>query len=96
MPAIAEYIKPTNAFVWNVFETESILQPQGSEGKQLSRKADEAFQHWTERAEVLIAVIDVADAVSYVSVPPNRTMYVKTRYVFAGSGEVLPFELEDE
>jgi len=95
MPAIAEYSGPSSAVVWEVPETEWSLQPQGDEGRQLFRKANESLQHWGERTAVLINTID-ADNVAYVSAPPNRTIYVKTRYVFAGKGEPLPFELEDE
>ena len=96
MPAVAEYASPANAFVCRIFDTESSLQPQGSEGKQLHRKADEALRHWIERAEVLIAEPDDAEAVSYFSIPPNRTFFVRTRYVYAGKGEPLPFVLDDE
>jgi hypothetical protein len=86
-------------------DTESSQQPQGPEGRQLHLKADEAFRHWGERAEFIIATIDLFIAggdedddeeLSYVSVPPKRTIYVRTRYVFRGKGKPRPFELEDE
>ncbi len=96
MPAVAEYARPASAFVCRIVDTESSLQPQGLEGRQLHRKADEAIQHWVERAEVLIAEPDDEAIVSYVSVPPNRTFFVRTRYIDAGKGEPLPYELGDE
>ena len=36
------------------------------------------------------------DDYSYVSVPPNRTFYVRTRYVYAGKGMPRPFDLDDD
>lgn len=96
MPAIAEYVTPTSAYELQLIDTESSLQPQGPEGQQLHRKADEAIQHWGERAEVLIAEADDEGIVSYVSVPPTRTFFVRTRYIYEGEGEPLPFELDDE
>jgi len=96
MPAVAEYARPTSGFVFRIVDTESSLQPQGSEGRQLQRKANEAIQHWDNRAEVLIAEPDDAVAVSYVAVPPNRTFLVRTRYIYSGKGEPLPFELDDD
>lgn len=96
MPAVAEYAGSMSAFEWRIVDTESSLQPQGPEGQQLHRKADEAIQHWAERAEVLIAEPDDAVVVSYLSVPPNRTFLVRTRYIYAGKGEPMPFQLDDE
>ena len=97
MPAVAEYARPSSAFVCRIVDTESSQQPQGSEGRQLHRKADEAIRQWFEqRAEVLIAEPDDEGVVSYVSVPPNRTFFVRTRYTYAGKGKPLPFELDDE
>jgi hypothetical protein len=96
MPAVAEYARPISESVYRIGDVESSLQPQGPEGKQLHRKADEAFRHWADRAEVLNACPEDDGIVSYVSVPPKRRFYVRTRYVFRGKGTPLPFQLEDE
>lgn len=105
MPAVAEYARPISASVRPDLDTESTLQPQGSEGRQLHRKADEASRHWGERAEVLVAATQLfisgcdeakSEQTSYVAVPPNRTFFVRTRYIYAGRGEPLPFELDVE
>lgn len=96
MPAVAEYARPTSQSEWPFVATESSLQPQGPEGQQLRRKVDEAIQHWAERAEFLLGLADEGDFVAYVSVPPNRTFYVATRYIYEGRGEPLPFVLDRE
>jgi hypothetical protein len=33
---------------------------------------------------------------SYISVPPNRTFFVQTRYIYTGKGEPLPLELDED
>lgn len=71
-------------------------QAQGPEGKQVREAAEQALRHWNERAEALVAATEYADDDSYVSVPPNRVFYVKTRYVYAGRGTPRPFDLDDE
>ena len=97
MPAVAEYPRPAAAFVWSVLETASPLESRGPEGLQLRRTACEALQQWNERARVLVATTDNdVEPVGYVSVPPNRTFYVKTRYVYLGQGEPWPFVLDEE
>ena len=105
MAAVAEYPRTTNAFIHRIDVTAWSSQPQGLEGMQLHRKADEALQHWGERAEVLITSNDlfISNAhevdqgdVSYVSVPPNRTFFVRTRYIDGGKGQPLPFDLGDD
>jgi len=97
MAAVANYPKPTAARVWSVLETESSFETQGSEGLHLHWQAREAALRWNERAEFLIAARDEDDdPMPYVSVPPNRTFYVKTRFVYLGKGKPSPFDLEDE
>jgi hypothetical protein len=68
---------------------------QGETGRRLHARAEQAFEHWTRRAAILVATSG-ADEFSYVSVPPNRTFSVKTRYVFSGKGKPLPFRLDEE
>lgn len=108
MPTVAECAESTSAFVYRIDDPEWSLQPQGSEGRQLHRKAGEAFQHWGERAEILIAGClhdlghypimqeDDDELFKNTAVPPKRTFYVKTRYVFLGRGEPLPMVLEED
>jgi hypothetical protein len=62
----------------------------------LYRKAKEALAQWWDRAEVLIAEPDDEGLGSYLSVPASRTFLVSTRYVYAGKGTPLPFELDEE
>jgi hypothetical protein len=69
-------------------------QAQSPEGKQVREAAEQALRHWNERAEALVAATEHADDDSYVSVPPNRVFYVKTRYVYAGRGTPRPFGLD--
>ena len=71
-------------------------QAQGFEGKKVREAAEQALRHWNERAESLIAAAENADDYSYVSVPANRTFYVKTRYVYAGKGTPRRFDLDEE
>ena len=96
MPAVALPRPHVMPFVWNFLNTAAQPQPQGIEGKRLNTKAAEVLRQWGERAEFLIATIDESDVLPYAAVPPNRTFYAKTRYVFIGEGEPLPFDLEDE
>jgi len=104
MPAVAEYARPTSALVCRIVDTESSLQPQGPEGRQLHLKADEAFQHWGERAEALISEIDHFisdsdqddDSWTHVPIRPNRVFYVETRYVYAGKGLPLAVHWDDD
>jgi hypothetical protein len=69
---------------------------QGIEGKQISAKAEEVFRHWSERAEMLVMRNADAADFSYEQVPPKRTFYVMTRYVYVGKGRPQPFDLDDE
>lgn len=69
---------------------------QGIEGRKVSAKAEEVYRHWNERAEVLVMLRKEADEFSYEHVPPNRTVCVKTRFVYAGKGLPRPFDLDDE
>lgn len=105
MPTFAEYARPTSVSVRRIVDTESLQQPQGGEGQQLCRRADAALRQWDERAEALIVELDLFitggdedddEELAYVSVPPKRTIYVRTRYVFRGKGKPRPFELEDD
>ena len=104
MPAVAEYARPASTFVRRIVDTESALQPPGLEERQLHRKADEALEHWVARAEILIGTADLFiegsgdedDSFPYVPIPPNRTFYVKTKYVFVGKGTPLPFDWDDD
>lgn len=70
--------------------------PQGIEGKKLSAKAEEVYRHWSERAEVLLMHREEVDECSYRHVPANRVFHVKTRYVYAGKGLPMSFDLDDE
>lgn len=96
MPAIA----PTEpvAFVPYSYANRCVDAPQaqGSEGKKVFAKAEEVYRHWSERAEVLVMRREEADELSYASAPPNRTFYVKTRYVYVGKGLPRPFGLDEE
>lgn len=71
-------------------------QSTGDEAHQLSVMEDEMFLHWSQRVEILVPAPEKLDDNSYVSVPPNRVSYVKTRYIYMGKGTPLPFELDDE
>ena len=42
-----------------------------------------------------VELSEVVDDFTYSSMPPNYVFYVKTRYVFLGKGEPMPFELDD-
>ena len=35
------------------------------------------------------------DEIDYVPAPPNRTFYVRTRYIFKGKGGPAPFKCDD-
>lgn len=91
-----EYVRPMSAFVYQMNDAEWSRLSQGPEGRQLNSRANEFFRHWGERAEVLIAEQHDEGIVTYVSVPPKRTFYVRTHYVFRGKAKPSPFPLEDE
>ncbi len=71
-------------------------QAQGLEGRKVREAAEQVLRQWNARAESLIAATENAENDSYVSVPPNRVFYVKTRYVYGGRGTPRPFDLDDE
>lgn len=96
MPTLALPPQPVPAIVAPFeFWRDARQQAQGDTGRCLRARAELAFEHWRQRAENLIAVSD-SDEFSYVSVPPKRTFSVKTRYVFRGRGEPLPFRLDEQ
>ncbi|MFO0838022.1 MAG: hypothetical protein U1D55_05800 [Phycisphaerae bacterium] len=92
MAVVARSPQPIPA---NVFWRDLVQQAQGETGRKLRARAEEAFEHWTRRTEILVRADD-ADEFSYVSVPPNRTFWVKTRYVFRGKGKPLPIRVDEE
>ncbi len=102
MAAAATYSKVPTFFIPAGFGSEVRPKPQGKTGLGLLGKADEVCRQWVERAEILNASIRFvttggdSGTLPYYSVPPTRTFYVKTRYVFLGKGKPTPFELEDE
>jgi hypothetical protein len=69
---------------------------QGFEGRKVREVAEQVLRQWNARAESLIAATENAENDSYVSVPPNRVFYVKTRYVYSGQGTPRAFGLDDE
>lgn len=69
---------------------------QGSEGKQVFLKAEEVYRHWTERAEVLILRNEETHELFCKHMPPNRTFFVKTRYVYKGIGQPQPLYVDEE
>ncbi len=96
MPAVALPPQRVPAMVSHfTFWRDAGQQAQGDTGRRLLERAEKAFEHWTQRGELLIAASD-SDEFSYVSVPPNRTFSVKTRYVYGGKGTPLPFRLDAE
>ncbi|MBI5863446.1 MAG: hypothetical protein HZB38_02825 [Planctomycetes bacterium] len=96
MAAFAAPAQPAPAMIapWE-FWREAGRQSQGDTGRRLRDRAEQAFEHWTQRAEILVATSE-ADEYSYVSVPPNRTFSVTIRYVFSGKGKPLPLRLDAE
>ncbi len=96
MAAVAEFQCVPTPLIPAGFGSEFRPEPQGEAGKVLLRNAEAVYIQWVERAEVLIATTEDNDAFTYSSMPPNRVFHVKTRYVFLGKGEPMPFELDDE
>lgn len=96
MPAVATCPSVPTFRIPGGFGSESRSEPQGQAGKVLIRNAEAVYLQWVERAEVLIATMEDNDTFTYLSMPPNRVFHVKTRYVFLGKGEPMPFELDDE
>lgn len=96
MLAITEFQCGPTLLIQAGFGSELRPEPQGEAGKVLIRNTEKVHQHWVERAEVLVAATEDNDAFTYSSMPPNRVFHVKTRYVFLGKGEPIPFELDDE
>lgn len=102
MPAIARCPTVPTFRIPPGFGSDVPSESQGEAGRALILNAEKVYRQWAERVEVLNAsiglVIAGADSgtVPYDSVPPNRTFCVKTRYVFLGNGEPMPFELDDE
>lgn len=102
MAAIAEKPCASTLYIPAGFGSEVRPDPQGEAGKGLRRKAQAMSRQWAERAEILNASSGLvttggdSGTLPYYSVPPNRVFYVKTRYVFLGKGEPMPFELDDE
>lgn len=78
------------------FGSEFRPDPAGKTGRVLIRNADVVCRHWVERAEALVATTEDNEPSTYSPMPPNRVFHVKTRYVFLGKGEPMPFELDDE
>ena len=96
MPAVATCPSvPTFRIPWGL-GSESHSEPQWQAGKVLIRNVKAVYVQWFERAEVLLATMEDNDAFTYLSMAPNRVFHVKTRYVFLGKGEPMPFELDDE
>ena len=87
MPAIVE-----QAQEW----MQSASGGNGVEASQMSVLAGEVWFHWSQRIEILIPALEVLTGDSYISVPPNRVSYVKTRYIYKGKGTPMPFDLGDE
>ena len=104
MPALIERVsKPTFPIIPLGFGSEGSPEPQGEAGRLLLSNAQDVLCRWTEElAEKLNASIGFVIAgahlgtMPYGSVPATRTFYVKTRYVFLGEGDPMPFELDDE
>ena len=98
MAAIAPPPQPTPASVEQTcpWWEHIVSGSYGHEAFRLAEITKEVYYHSIERAEALDVVSDDGDMFMYSSVPPNRVFYVKTRYIFAGKGEPLPFELDDE
>ncbi len=96
MPAVAACPSVPSFIFLAGFGLEGRPEPQGEAGRWLLRNAKEVYRQWNEPAEVLIATMEDNDAFTYLSMPPNRVYHVKTRYVFLGKGEPMPFELDNE
>lgn len=97
MPTIALPPQPTYSIVCNGAERAlAESYSYGDEASQLSVLADEMCSHWSQRVEILVPALEVLNGDSYVSVPPNRVSFVKTRYVYLGKGTPMPFDLSDE
>jgi hypothetical protein len=70
-------------------------EPQGEDGKVLIRNAEVVCLQWVERAEVLIAVSDDGDELSYVSLALKPAFYVKVRYKYVGKMKSVPYPFDD-
>lgn len=92
LPAPASSPMPISWFLLSGWADAS--DAQSDEGKKILENAEEAYRHWSDRAEALVAHCN--QVLSYDHVPPNRQFYVRTRYVYAGKGVPQPFDLDDE
>jgi len=100
MPAIATLppTEPTVSILYSdVPRWADAPYAQGIEGRKVFEKAEEAYRHLNEPAEVLLLMPrEATDEFSYEHVPPKRVFHVKTRYVYLGKGLPRPFDLDDE
>lgn len=73
-----------HAMVWDIRSlTKDSSCGNGVEASRLLRLAEEAKEHWSERAELLVASIG-SDESSYESVPLVPKSVVRVRYRFVG------------
>lgn len=70
-------------------------QGNGLEASQLSRLANEVFDHWSQRAELIAAPIASDDDIAYRHLLPNPSFVVKVRYKAAGRLQPRRFRTDD-
>jgi hypothetical protein len=75
---------------------EPVAEAQGFEGRRILSNAEEAFQHWSERAEYLLVASDdvIPDDLSYDPVPFERAFTARVRY--SDVGEMKPRQISDD
>ena len=95
MAAVAEFQCVPTPLIQAGFGSDFRPEPQGEAGKVLIRNAEVVHLHWVERAEVLIAVSDDGDDLSYVSLALKPAFYVKVRYKYVGKMKSVPYPFDD-
>lgn len=95
MAAVAEVQCVPTPLIPTGFGSEFRPEPQGDAGKGLIRNAEEVYLQLVERAEVLIAVSDDGDELSYVSLALKPAFYVKVRYKYVGKMKSVPYPFDD-
>jgi hypothetical protein len=76
-------------FAYIAARSPTVLDRRGYQPQRLEGPEVDLLAHPPESDEPAI------QPPAYAPVPPTRTFYVKTRYVFCGKGEPTPFELDE-
>lgn len=70
-------------------------QSNGKEASSILKLAQEAFEHWVQRADVLVATSELSGDLSYEHLLPTSHSVVKVRYKMVGRLEPRRYTIDD-